>query len=77
MQQISLAEAYKDLPSLIEAAIKGEEIVIIKDDQPVVKLVPMTLVKKRWPAKAGSAKGLVTLSDDFDEPIADFEDYLQ
>lgn len=36
MHQISLAEAYKDLPSLIEAAIKGEEIVIIKDDLPVV-----------------------------------------
>lgn len=77
MQQISLAEAYKDLSSLIEAAIQGEEIVIIKDNQPVVKLVPMMPAKKRWPAKAGSAKGLITLSDDFDEPIADFEDYLQ
>lgn len=75
MQQISLVEAYKDLPSLIEAAIKGEEIIIIKDDLPVVKIMPLSPVKQ--PRKAGSAKGLVTLSDDFDEPIADFEDYLQ
>lgn len=75
MQQISLSEASKDLPKLIEAAIEGEEIVITKDDRPVVKLVPVSPVKGR--RKAGSAKGLVTISDDFDEPIADFEDYLQ
>jgi antitoxin (DNA-binding transcriptional repressor) of toxin-antitoxin stability system len=77
MLEINLAEASKDLSSLLELALKGEEIVILKDDQPVVKLVAIPPIKKRWPAKAGSAKGLVTLSDDFDEPIADFEDYLQ
>ncbi|MGI2904971.1 DUF2281 domain-containing protein [Tolypothrix sp. VBCCA 56010] len=31
---------------------------------------------KRRPAKAGSAKGLVTISDDFDEPLEDFKDYM-
>ena len=77
MQQITLDEATKDLLALVEAAIKGEEIVITKDDKPVVKLSPIYPPKKSWPAKAGSAKGLVTISDDFDEPIADFEDYLQ
>lgn len=77
MQQVTLDEATKDLLGLIEAAIKGEEIVITKNDRPVVKLVPVPTEKKRWPAKAGSAKGLVTIADDFDEPIADFEDYLQ
>lgn len=76
MQQITLAEAAKHLPDLIEAAISGEEIVITKDDQPVVKLVPVFPVKKRRPAKAGSAKGLVTISDDFDEPLEDFKDYM-
>ncbi|MBW4606241.1 MAG: DUF2281 domain-containing protein [Hassallia sp. WJT32-NPBG1] len=67
MQQITLAEASQHLPELIEAAINGEEIVITKDEQPVVK---------RRPAKAGSAKGLVTISDDFDEPLEDFKDYM-
>lgn len=76
MHQINIAEASKNLPELIEAAISGEEIVITKDDQPIVKLVPVPPVKKRRPAKAGSAKGLVTISDDFDEPLEDFKDYM-
>lgn len=76
MQEITLAEASKNLPELIEAAISGEEVVILKDSQPVVKLTPVTPVKKRRPAKAGSAKGLITISDDFDEPLEDFKDYM-
>lgn len=76
MQQINIFEASKNLPDLIEAALSGEEIVITKDDQPIVKLVPVSPVKKRWPAKAGTAKGLVTISDDFDEPLEDFKDYM-
>ena len=74
MQQINLDEASKHLPDLIEAALRGEEIVIAKDDQPVVKLTPVSPVKGR--PQFGSAKGLVTISDDFDEPLEDFKDYM-
>lgn len=76
MQQINLNEASKHLSELIDAANKGEEIIITKDDQPVAKLVPVPPVKTRRPAKAGSAKGLVTIADDFDEPLEDFKDYM-
>lgn len=76
MQLVNLADASKHLPELIDAAISGEEIIITKDEQPVIKLVPVPPVKKRRPAKAGSAKGLVTISDDFDEPLEDFKDYM-
>lgn len=71
MQQINIAEASKHLHDLIEAALTGEEIVITKDERPVVKLVP---VKRR--RRAGSAKGLITISEDFDEPLEDFKDYM-
>jgi prevent-host-death family protein len=74
MQQITLAEASQHLPDLIEAALTGEEIVIIKDEQPVVKLIPVSPVKRR--PLFGSAKGLITISDDFDEPLEDFKDYM-
>lgn len=74
MQQIDLAEASKYLPNLIEAALRGEEVTISKDNHPVVKLVPVSPVKHR--RQAGSAKGLVTISDDFDEPLEDFKDYM-
>ncbi|MFH7030435.1 MAG: type II toxin-antitoxin system Phd/YefM family antitoxin [Heteroscytonema crispum UTEX LB 1556] len=76
MQQITLAEASQHLPELVKAAINGEEIVITKDEKPVVKLIRVSEVKKRHPAKAGSAKGLVTMSDDFDQPLEDFKDYM-
>ncbi len=76
MQQITLAEASQQLPELVEAAMNGEEIIITKDEQPVVKLTPVTQHTKRYPAKAGSAKGLITMSDDFDEPLEDFKDYM-
>lgn len=76
MQQITLAQASQQLSELIKAAINGEEIIITKDEQPVVRLTPVNLGGKRFPAKAGSAKGLLTVSDDFDEPLEDFKDYI-
>lgn len=76
MQLITIDEVSKHLSELIAAAMSGEEIIITKDDQPVVKLIPVKPPQKRRPAKAGSAKGLVTISDDFDEPLEDFKDYM-
>ncbi|MEH1944753.1 MAG: type II toxin-antitoxin system prevent-host-death family antitoxin [Nostoc sp.] len=75
MQHIPLTEASKNLPDLIEAALSGEEIIIIKDNQPVVKLTPVSPVKR--PRQPGSAKGLITISDDFDEPLEDFKEYME
>lgn len=76
MQEVNLVEASKHLSELIEAAIRGEEIILTKDDRPVAKLVPLPPAKKRRPAKAGSAKGLVTIAEDFDEPLEDFKEYM-
>lgn len=74
MQQITLAEASQHLSDLIEAALEGEEIIIIKDNQQAVKLTPVLPAKRR--PNFGSAKGLVTISDDFDEPLEDFKEYM-
>jgi len=74
MQQITLAEASQHLSDLIEAALGGEEIIIIKDNQQAVKLTPVMPAKRR--RKTGSAKGLVTIADDFDAPLEDFQEYM-
>lgn len=74
MQQITLAEASQNLPALIEATLSGEEIIIIKDNQPVVKLIPVLPVKRR--RQPGSAKGMIKMSDDFDQPLVDFQEYM-
>ena len=76
MQQVTLAEAAENLDQFINAAIKGEEIITLKDKQPVVKLIAVSSIK-RYPAKAGSAKGLIWMSDDFDEPLEDFKEYME
>ncbi|MDZ8223652.1 MULTISPECIES: type II toxin-antitoxin system prevent-host-death family antitoxin [unclassified Nostoc] len=75
MQQITLAEASQNLPDLIEAALGGEEIIIIKDNQPLVKLTPVSSLKHR--RQPGSAKGLITISDDFDAPLEEFKEYME
>jgi antitoxin (DNA-binding transcriptional repressor) of toxin-antitoxin stability system len=58
---------------LIDAAVKGEQIVITKDDQTRVRLVPLQKAKPR--PQFGSGKGLITIAGDFDEPLKDFEEY--
>lgn len=74
MHQTNIEEAKSNLPDLIDAAINGEEVVIAKDAEHVVKLVPISRSKPR--PQFGSAKGLISISDDFDEPLADFAEYM-
>lgn len=71
--QVKLDEAKVRLPDLVEAAIGGEDVFILKDGHSVVQLVPIE-PSKRHP-KFGSAKGLVSMSEDFDAPIEDFREY--
>ena len=75
MRSITMAEAAQKLPDLIDAAMRGEEVLITKDNLAVVKLIPTTPVKLR--PQFGSAKGLIEMSDDFDEPLEDFKDYME
>ena len=75
MQQVDLDEAKIHLLDLIEAASKGEEIIITRDNHPVAKLVPVSLAKPR--PQFGSAAGLITMADDFDEPLEDFSEYTK
>jgi antitoxin (DNA-binding transcriptional repressor) of toxin-antitoxin stability system len=56
--------------------MRGEEIAIIQDKQPIVKLVGIP--KKDKPNRqAGSAKGMVWISDDFDAPLEEFKEYME
>ena len=75
MQTVTVAEAAEKLTDLIDAALQGEEIVITKGDR-TVQLTPKQPVK-RYPAKAGTAKGQVWMSDDFDEPLEEFKEYME
>ena len=75
MHQVSIEEARSTLPDLIEAAVGGDEVLIAKDDQNIVKLVPVSGTKPV--PQFGSAKGLITMADDFDAPLEDFDEYAE
>ena len=75
MHQVSIEEAKTTLPDLLEAAVGGDEVLIAKDDQHIVKLVPVAGTK---PApQFGSAQGLITMAEDFDAPLEDFDEYAE
>lgn len=74
MVYIELDKAKLQIDVLIQKAIDGQEVVITDNAKPVLKLVPVVKTKIR--RKAGSAKGMISMSDDFDEPLEDFRDYI-
>lgn len=53
----------------------GEEVIIAKDNTPVLKLVPLN--KPRKPRKPGSGKGqILYVAPDFDVTPASFKGYV-
>ncbi len=73
MTQVNIQQVSEQLHELIALASTGEDIVIMENNQPIVKLSAITLLKKQ--RQFGSAKGLVRVMDDFDEPLDDFAEY--
>lgn len=74
MSQFNIAEAKARLSELVKKAMMGEEVLIAKDNKPLLKLVPLAATKQ--PRKPGSAKGSVLyMAPDFDKTPDDFGDY--
>lgn len=74
MPQIDVSQAKIQLEELIEKASRGEKVVITRGDGAAFELVPTPESEPR--PRFGSAKGQVWMSDDFDEPLDDFSDYM-
>jgi antitoxin (DNA-binding transcriptional repressor) of toxin-antitoxin stability system len=75
MKQYNIAEAKSHFSELVKLALSGEEIVIARDNKPILRLAPVHEIrKKRLP---GSAKGqILAISSDFDELPPDFKEYV-
>ena len=59
-------------PELLKLIQQGQEILLLLHDNPVAKITPLNSYPKR---KLGTATGLFHVSEDFDAPLTDFEDY--
>ena len=67
--QVNVHEAKTQLSKLIEAALKGEDVVIARDGKPAVRLVAVVPTKKTF--KFGILKGLNP--PDFLAPMSEAE----
>ncbi len=64
---VNVHEAKTQLSRLLEAACRGEEVVIARNGEPVARLVPMA-PRRRVP---GAARGRGRLTPEFFEPLPD------
>ena len=68
MQPINIHEAKTNFSRLILSALAGEEVIIAKAGQPLVRIVPIEESKK---PRLGTLKGKMKISADFDAPLPD------
>jgi antitoxin (DNA-binding transcriptional repressor) of toxin-antitoxin stability system len=66
---IDVHDAQTQLLQLMTLALKGGDVVIAKDNVPLVRLVPVKPHKKG--RTAGMHKGAMRMSADFNEPLPD------
>ena len=74
MLQVNVHEAKTTLSKLIQKVVDGEEVIIAKGNKPVVKLVLVDNLKPK--RQLGTARGKIKISENFDEPLEDFKEYM-
>ncbi len=65
-----LADAKAHFSEIVQKAMLGGSIIVTKENRPVVKIVAIKPAKRA----PGTGKG-IWMAPDFDEPLADFEEY--
>ena len=72
---VNMHQAKSSLSRLVERALAGEDVVIARNGEPLVRLVPVP--KNREPRVPGRSKGRVWIGPDFntmsEEELEDWE----
>lgn len=71
MRQVNLHSAKTHLSRLVDEALAGEEILIARNGQALVRLVPLEPPPER--RFLGKDQGKIVMADDFDAPLPEFE----
>lgn len=74
MREVDISVAQAQINQLLQSALRGEEIIITRDNHPILKLIQFSSQPKR--RQRGSAKGQIWMAPDFDEPLEDFQEYM-
>lgn len=74
MKKFNIAEAKAHFSELVNDALLGEEVIIAKDNKPLLRLVPLKNTKGT--RRPGGGKGqILYVAPDFDETPPGFEEY--
>ncbi len=75
MIKLTVDEVQNKLKELIEAVENGEEVFIVANNRKTFQIIQVEKPQKQF-REFGTAKGMFSMSDDFDEPLEDFKDYM-
>ncbi len=75
MTTVTLKQAQANLAGLIAELKPGEEILITEEDRPVARLVAESPTPRK-PRQPGSAIGKLTIVEDDEAHLRDFEEYM-
>jgi antitoxin (DNA-binding transcriptional repressor) of toxin-antitoxin stability system len=67
VKTVDIREAQAQLSELVSLALEGNEVIILVNDKPMARLVPVA--SPNQPRVAGLNKGQIWVSEDFDEPL--------
>jgi prevent-host-death family protein len=67
--EVNVHEAKTHLSRLLERAMAGEEVIIMRAGKRLVRLAPVESAPTR--RKLGTAKGVFVVPEDFDAPLPD------
>ena len=67
--EANVHEAKTHLSRLLDQAMAGEEVIIMRSGRQLVRLVPVEMAPRR--RELGTAKGDFVVTDDFDLPLPD------
>lgn len=74
MSTFTVHEAKMYLSRLINKVLRGEEVIIARGKKPLVKLIALSDDTPQ--RQLGHAKGKIVISEDFDNPLEDFKEYM-
>ena len=79
MSQVLLEDPTSQLAPFVEQVSRGKEVIILRDNTPVAKIVLMPEKKsteKPVPHFGNARVILIYIADDFDALLGDFKDYM-
>jgi antitoxin (DNA-binding transcriptional repressor) of toxin-antitoxin stability system len=76
MTTVTIEEAQSHLPELIGKLVPGEEILIIRNAQPIAKLILAISPAGASRQPGGLKDKILYMAEDFDAPLEEFREYM-